>query len=253
MTRTKNWSILCSKDQNATSYHLRGNTSEPGFALGERENSPAVFSARYVGGTLEICTVNSQWFTADKEDIFVSLDGSAEETDGMNVLREFCWEFLGERAGIAFSELEQSFARRTEEVRSIADMLQQGTLYLEVSSECRGWFSRGFFRKKEGEFTEERYCPHSGMFQDSIILDLSGVRYFPKWMHTIEFYNSIHDLPGDRKILDGTVLGYIHNAGKEPFLVIFTWGAETYLHPGETVKVVQGMKYKIKLSPRKAI
>lgn len=98
------------------------------------------------------------------------------------ILKEFnvCTDFL--------SNAKVLVANRKKRELSIADsLIENGDLLLEVADNN---VYMGYFKNKDKVYCIEPYC-HSGMFQDSIIINKTGVvdyRYFP-YYYSMQTYH----------------------------------------------------------------
>lgn len=182
-------------------------------------NTSHIESAKNEGKTLAVQTRNTL-YTLRKEDM--SLQATPE------IIGKFAEKFLPENA----EELAELVERKHREFLENGNALEPNTLYLELSSQRGNYFSAALFRDRNGELHVEEAREHIGMFQDSVILAYSGVRWFPK-SGGVEFYRSMNQMSDSFE----PVSGCIRNVGTEPISVKFSWGETHVIQSGELLNV----------------
>lgn len=178
-------------------------------------NTSHIISAKDEGETLAVQTKNTL-YTLRKEDM--SLQATPE------IIGKFAEKFLPESA----EELAELAERKHREFLENGNALEPNTLYLELSSQRENYFSAALYRDRNGELHVEVAREHIGTFQDSVILEHSGVRWFPK-SGGVEFYRSVNQLSESEE----QVCGYIRNVGTEPISVTYSWGDTDVIKSGE--------------------
>lgn len=217
MPTLENWKIIVYGTEHEK-MRLNGTVfghSKPTCYDGMFVNTSHIISAKDEGETLAVQTRNTL-YTLRKEDM--SLQATPE------IIRKFAERFLPESA----EELTEITERKHREFLENGNALQPNRLFLELSSQRRNYFSGALYRDRNGELHIEEAREHIGMFQDSVILEHSGVRWFPKY-GGVEFYRSMNQMSESEE----QVWGYIRNVGTEPISVTYSWGDTDVLQSGE--------------------
>lgn len=197
-----------------------------------------ILSAEITDYGLEIMTYKNKYFLP-KDCVSMKYD----ET----YLERFADVYFGYKAGAFMSAFNDWLEESRLKAEQDADILENGMLYLEMSPTIYNKnFVRGLYRNEESEIIEDYMIEYPSLEQDSVILGVSGVRWFPG-NNAVTFYKDAfsHKASPDR------ILGYIRNVGSRPLEVTFSWGNSIIIQPGELYRVCRDCEVSITESIRK--
>ncbi|MGN0577227.1 MAG: hypothetical protein ACI4J4_01270 [Ruminiclostridium sp.] len=197
-----------------------------------------ILSAEITDYGLEIMTYKNKYF--------LPRDCVSRKYD-VNYLERFANVYFGNEAGDFMLTFRGWLEESRLKAEHDADILENGMLYLEMSPTIyNNNFVRGLYRNEENEIIEEYTIEHPSLEQDSVILGVSGVRWFPG-NNAVTFYKDIFS----HKASTDKILGYIRNVGNRPLEVTFSWGKSIKIQPGELYRVCRDCEVSITEAIRK--
>ena len=234
MAELKSWSIYSAGEPEEEIFFLGGAVfghTSPHCKDGTYTRTTTIESMTDKGDELEVCTKNTI-YTLKKQNIASNKDLSEERRK--DVLCRCLTRFMGDLGNAIAQELMNINQAKRQRSMERAQALGYNMFWLELSPDCHYYFDKAYYKLKTGEVLSDEKLVHVGTFQDSVILDGCGVRYFPYQQNSLKFYNTFPVmLMGEPEA--PTLWGYIYNSGSTPLRVKFTWGKTIEILPGETV------------------
>lgn len=219
--RLRKWVIRTAKKGDDIIYYLKGHVyghHKPNCPDGTYVHTSAIISAELNGETLGVKTRHSLYLIEKSEmDAIISAD----------TVEKFCEKFLGGN-----TDFVKAAQKKHAEFMMNSSLISSGMLYLQLAAGRDNFFAGALFCDTDGTLQEDYATVHVGMFDDSVILINSGVRWFLR-SRGVEFYKTLYGAPAYEK----TVLGYIRNVGVVPITVTFSFGDTVTIMPDELFEV----------------
>lgn len=194
------------------------------FSDGIDIRTSPIQSAEFDDSGVRIKTRNTLYFL-DKNQICINQNNESVEA--------FAKAFFKDDADLFLSKICEWREPVLRRFMKSGRLLSPDNVYLELSSAFHSFFNDALYKDKSGHLYIEIAHNHVGTFEDSVILQYSGVRWFPE-DHGVRFYNTFYiDEPPK------TMLKYLKNVGTDPIEVTFTSDKKILLQPGELFEVEQ--------------